>query len=98
MSVINKNGQLKLQFHIKNKADNLSGLEPKLIKLEFIIYLPKLKVNSCLEMRANKPINFNLPQVRVHKIIIATETYGDWTYVLISNSILFKLNFILTSK
>ena len=27
-------------------SKNLSGLEPKLIKLEFIIYLPKLKVYS----------------------------------------------------
>ena len=26
----------------------LSGFEPKLIKLEFIIYLPKLKVPECL--------------------------------------------------
>ena len=25
-------------------SNNLSGFEPKLIKLEFIIYLPKLKV------------------------------------------------------
>ena len=29
---------------------NLSGFEPKLIKLEFIIYLPKLKVNSSLKI------------------------------------------------
>ena len=28
----------------KNMGHNLLGLEPKLIKLEFIIYLPKLKV------------------------------------------------------
>ena len=26
-------------------ANNLRGLEPQLIKLEFIIYLPKLKVH-----------------------------------------------------
>ena len=28
----------------KDKTGNLCGLEPQLIKLEFIIYLPKLKV------------------------------------------------------
>ena len=28
----------------ENVQPNLSGFEPKLIKLEFIIYLPKLKV------------------------------------------------------
>ena len=35
---------------------DLSGLEPKLIKLEFIIYLPKLKVSMCLEICGFEPI------------------------------------------
>ena len=36
--------------------ENLSGLEPKLIKLEFIIYLPKLKVYTQLENELQKAI------------------------------------------
>ena len=43
------NRNLKLIF-MENGPQNLSGLEPKLIKLEFIIYLPKLKVNSGLKI------------------------------------------------
>ena len=41
--------KIKKHHQIKNKnesANNLSGFEPKLIKLEFIIYLPKLKVST----------------------------------------------------
>ena len=56
MSVININGQLKMKILHQNEAHNLSGLEPKLIKLEFIIYLPKLKVYSQLENEIKKAI------------------------------------------
>ena len=37
--------------HSHRKWSNLCGLEPQLIKLEFIIYLPKLKVS-----RACRPV------------------------------------------
>ena len=35
----------QLEGNIKAPKGNLCGLEPQLIKLEFIIYLPKLKVS-----------------------------------------------------
>ena len=33
-----------------NSGQSLLGFEPKLIKLEFIIYLPKLKVNRDMNL------------------------------------------------
>ena len=46
------------------EPQNLSGLEPKLIKLEFIIYLPKLKVNSCLENGFNlQTVSLKTPKI-----------------------------------
>ena len=38
-------------------GQTLLGFEPKLIKLEFIIYLPKLKVYSCILMNLVKIMN-----------------------------------------
>ena len=40
--------------------ENLSGLEPKLIKLEFIIYLPKLKVSNLGPLFLNFLLNLVL--------------------------------------
>ena len=49
---------------MKLVTHNLSGLEPKLIKLEFIIYLPKLKVLRSLALKFYIFINFGLISAR----------------------------------
>ena len=51
------------------EAQNLSGLEPKLIKLEFIIYLPKLKVNSQLKIMPKSPFHLNFIKIEWAKPI-----------------------------
>ena len=56
-----------------DKAGNLCGLEPQLIKLEFIIYLPKLKVSRALWPFYSKKC-MNLGAI----LVISTHFYLLW--------------------
>ena len=57
-----------VEFHTKKentvKQFSLRGFEPRLIKLEFIIYLPKLKV-----LVINFQFNFIKPRYQITPII-----------------------------